>query len=104
MSQENVELSKRVVDAWNRRDVEATVALADPEVVCHPVLEETTEGEAVPGPRGTAAVLQGPGPAGGGEPGRACLWRSPRLLVGAVHGSGASRAAAAPVTVSIAGA
>jgi ketosteroid isomerase-like protein len=52
MSQENVELSKRVLDAWNRRDVEATIALADPEVVWHPVLEETIEGQAYRGPAG----------------------------------------------------
>jgi ketosteroid isomerase-like protein len=45
MSQENVDLSKRVLDAWNRRDVEATIALADPELVWHPVLEETIEGQ-----------------------------------------------------------
>jgi ketosteroid isomerase-like protein len=45
MSEENVELSKRVLEAWNRRDVEATIALADAEVVWHPVLEETIEGQ-----------------------------------------------------------
>ena len=55
MSQENVELSKRVVDAWNRRDVEATVALSDPEVVWHPVLEESIEGETY---RGHAGLRQ----------------------------------------------
>jgi ketosteroid isomerase-like protein len=52
MSEENVELSKRVVDAWNRRDVEATVALSDPGVVWHPVLEETVEGETYRGHAG----------------------------------------------------
>ena len=46
MSQENVELSKRLVEAWNRRDVEGTIACADPQVVWHPVLEETVEGQA----------------------------------------------------------
>jgi ketosteroid isomerase-like protein len=55
MSQENVELSKRVVDAWNRRDVEATIALEDPEVVWDPVLEETVEGQAY---RGHAGLRQ----------------------------------------------
>jgi ketosteroid isomerase-like protein len=45
MSEENVALSKRVLEAWNRRDVEATIALASPEVVWHPVLEETIEGQ-----------------------------------------------------------
>ncbi|HEY6636597.1 MAG TPA: nuclear transport factor 2 family protein [Solirubrobacterales bacterium] len=55
MSEENIELSKRVVEAWNRRDVEATIALADPEVVWHPVLEETIEGQAY---RGHAGLRQ----------------------------------------------
>jgi ketosteroid isomerase-like protein len=32
MAQENVELTRRLVDAWNRRDLEAMLALADPEV------------------------------------------------------------------------
>jgi ketosteroid isomerase-like protein len=31
MSQENVEIVQRVVDAWNRRDEEELVALSDPE-------------------------------------------------------------------------
>ena len=31
MSQENVEIVRRVVDAWNRRDEEELVALGDPE-------------------------------------------------------------------------
>ncbi len=32
MSQENVEIVYRLVDAWNRRDLEATLALCDPEI------------------------------------------------------------------------
>ena len=31
MSQENVELTLLVIDAWNRRDVEASIALWDHE-------------------------------------------------------------------------
>jgi ketosteroid isomerase-like protein len=31
MSQENVEIARRMVDAWNRRDLEAILALSDPE-------------------------------------------------------------------------
>jgi ketosteroid isomerase-like protein len=31
MSQENVEIVRRVVDAWNRRDIEDLHALGDPE-------------------------------------------------------------------------
>jgi ketosteroid isomerase-like protein len=32
MSQENVEIVRRVYDAWNRRDEEALLALSDPKV------------------------------------------------------------------------
>jgi ketosteroid isomerase-like protein len=32
MSQENVELTRRLVDGWNRRDLKGMLALADPEV------------------------------------------------------------------------
>jgi ketosteroid isomerase-like protein len=32
MSQENVEIARRMVAAWNRRDLEALLALSDPEV------------------------------------------------------------------------
>jgi ketosteroid isomerase-like protein len=31
MSQENVEIVRRLVDAWNRQDLEALLAFADPE-------------------------------------------------------------------------
>ena len=31
MSQENVEIVRRLVDAWNRQDLEAMLALTDPE-------------------------------------------------------------------------
>jgi ketosteroid isomerase-like protein len=52
MSQENLELYQQVVEAWNRRDVKATIELADPEVVWHPVLEETIEGRPYQGRAG----------------------------------------------------
>src|ERR1700752_3128736 len=32
MSERNVEIVRSVIDAWNRQDVEAILALADPEV------------------------------------------------------------------------
>ena len=32
MSEENVEIVRRMNDAWNSRDLEATLALADPDV------------------------------------------------------------------------
>ena len=44
MSQENVELTMRITDAFNRRDVEAVVELWDQEGVLHPVIEAVTEG------------------------------------------------------------
>jgi ketosteroid isomerase-like protein len=31
MSEENVEIVRRVIDAWNRRDIEDLHALTDPE-------------------------------------------------------------------------
>ena len=31
MSEENVEIVRRAIDAWNRRDIEALTALGDPE-------------------------------------------------------------------------
>jgi hypothetical protein len=37
MSRENVELLRRFVDAWNRRDIEAMIALCDPGVEYHSV-------------------------------------------------------------------
>jgi ketosteroid isomerase-like protein len=44
MSEENVELTLRVTEAFNRRDVEAAVALWDEEGVWYPALEALTEG------------------------------------------------------------
>jgi ketosteroid isomerase-like protein len=32
MSQENVEIVHRLMDAWNRQDIEAMLALADPQI------------------------------------------------------------------------
>ena len=55
MSQENVELAWHLADAWNRRDVKATIALWDPEGVWYPPLEGITEGRTY---RGHAGVHQ----------------------------------------------
>ena len=38
MSEENAELLRRAVEAYNRRDIEALVAELDPEVEWHPAL------------------------------------------------------------------
>jgi hypothetical protein len=37
MSQGNVELHQTAIDAWNRRDLEAFLALADPEIKVEPL-------------------------------------------------------------------
>jgi len=55
MSQENVELTLRALDAWNRRDVEAWIALWDPGGVWHPALEGIAEGRTY---RGHAEIRQ----------------------------------------------
>ena len=47
MSQENVELSGRVTDAFNRHDPEAMVALCDPKCEWLPAIEAEVEGEPV---------------------------------------------------------
>jgi ketosteroid isomerase-like protein len=52
---ENVELSLELNDAWNRRDVDAVVALWDPEGVWYPALEGVTEGRTY---RGHAGIRQ----------------------------------------------
>jgi ketosteroid isomerase-like protein len=52
VSQENVELSLLVTEAWNRRDAEAMVALCDPQVVWFPPLEGITEGRTYRGHAG----------------------------------------------------
>ncbi len=46
MSEENVEIVKRGVDAYNRRDVEALLEVLDPEVEWHPGVLIPFEGEA----------------------------------------------------------
>jgi ketosteroid isomerase-like protein len=55
MSQENVALTLRAVDAWNRRDAEAWVALFDPDGVSALAFERLTEGRTF---RGHAEIRQ----------------------------------------------
>jgi ketosteroid isomerase-like protein len=52
---ENVELSLELNEGWNRRDMDAVVALWDPEGVWYPALDEVTEGRTY---RGHAGVRQ----------------------------------------------
>ena len=46
MSQENVEIVRRGVDAYNRRDVEAILEDLDPEIEWHPAILAPLEGKA----------------------------------------------------------
>jgi ketosteroid isomerase-like protein len=55
MSEENVNLSLLLADAWNRRDAEGVVALWDPEGVWYPPLEGIMEGRIY---RGHAGLRQ----------------------------------------------
>jgi ketosteroid isomerase-like protein len=55
MSQENVERTLLLNDAWNRRDAEAVVALWDPQGVWFPPFEGIMEGRTY---RGHAGVRQ----------------------------------------------
>jgi SnoaL-like domain len=56
MSPENVELSLVALDAYNRRDAEALIALSDPDVVWSAAFERETEGGTY---RGHAGVREG---------------------------------------------
>jgi ketosteroid isomerase-like protein len=46
VSQENVETFRRGIDAFKRRDVEALLAIVDPECEWHPLLPVMLSGEA----------------------------------------------------------
>jgi ketosteroid isomerase-like protein len=52
MSQDNVELHLRAFDAWNRRDLEAWLLLADPEIEIMPLNVEMEGGGAYRGHNG----------------------------------------------------
>jgi len=45
MSEENVEIARRAIDAWNRDDLDAFLAEIHPDVVWHTAIEGTVEGE-----------------------------------------------------------
>jgi ketosteroid isomerase-like protein len=57
MSQANVEIAKRVVDAFNRRDVEGFFALAVPDFEWFPAMAGTVEGGGYRGREGIEAYL-----------------------------------------------
>ena len=46
MSQENVEIVQRVIEAWNADDLDAFLAVLDPELEWHPAIEPGLEGKA----------------------------------------------------------
>jgi ketosteroid isomerase-like protein len=59
MSQENVERTLLMMDAWNRRDVEAVIALSDPEIVWYPAFERSVEGRPYRGHAGMRQDFEG---------------------------------------------
>jgi ketosteroid isomerase-like protein len=46
MSEENVEMVRRALEAYNRRDIEAVLEIHDPDVEWHPALQALLGGEA----------------------------------------------------------
>jgi ketosteroid isomerase-like protein len=46
MSQENVEVVRRAVEAWQRDDLETWLALIDPDMEYHPAIRRVLEGGA----------------------------------------------------------
>jgi ketosteroid isomerase-like protein len=59
VSRENVDLTLLIVDAWNRRDVEAVIALSDPEIVWSPAFEGSVEGRPYRGHAGMRQDFEG---------------------------------------------
>lgn len=58
MSQENVEIAKRVMDAYNRRDVDAYVDCATPDFELVPVFVGAVEGGSYQGREGIERVFE----------------------------------------------
>ena len=56
MSRENVEMVKRGIDAFNRRDVEALADVVTPDFEWFPALPSTVEGEGYRGYRGREGI------------------------------------------------
>jgi ketosteroid isomerase-like protein len=44
MSEENVEVARRAMDAWDRDNLEAFLAELDPDIEWHTAIEGTVEG------------------------------------------------------------
>src|SRR5271166_4904780 len=57
MSQENVEIANRVIDAFNRRDAEGFFALAVPDFEWFPAMAGTAEGGGYEGREGIETYL-----------------------------------------------
>jgi len=58
MSQENVEIAKRLMDAYNRRDVDAYVDCATPDFELVPVFVGAVEGGSYQGREGIERVFE----------------------------------------------
>src|SRR5207245_9510211 len=58
MSQENIEIAKRVIDAFNRRDVDAIFECVKPDVEWFPAMPVTFGGGALRGREGIEAYVR----------------------------------------------
>jgi ketosteroid isomerase-like protein len=58
MSRENVEIAKRVIDAFNRRDVEAIFECVDPHIEWFPAVPVSFGGGALQGRKGIESYLR----------------------------------------------
>ena len=57
MSEENVEIAKRANDALNRRDVDALMELATPDIEFNSAMSGTSEGRSLRGREGIEALF-----------------------------------------------
>ena len=58
MSQENVEIAKRVIDAFNQRDVDAIFECVNPDIEWFPAMPVTFGGGALQGREGIEAYVR----------------------------------------------
>jgi ketosteroid isomerase-like protein len=58
MSQENVEIAKRVIDAFNRRDVDAIVECVNPDIEWFPAVPVSFGGGALRGREGIESYVR----------------------------------------------
>jgi ketosteroid isomerase-like protein len=58
MSQENLEIAKRVIDAFNRRDLDAIFACVNPDIEWLPAMPVTSGGRALRGREGIESYVR----------------------------------------------